>query len=152
MENNTGKGRYFYMRSSEDRAAACCWGEPEYDEKSERWYESCGCGFACYRDGIALQEDTDLGVEQFNNAHPQIKVKETTFELIYDDDTKQTSEITVVLVERDKGRTRSYSFTVEHASPQRVDEIIEGIRCWHCSGELHIGDFSCYPCSGAWRD
>ena len=152
MENNVGKGKYFIIRSSESKEAIGCWGEPEFEEEGGRWYESCGCGFACYRDGAALQEMDDLNVETFNNEHPGIVVKETFCELVYNDSEGRTSDVEVILVERNNGKNRSFSFTIEHADKRRIDEILEGIRGWHSDGYLRIGDFISYGCCGAWRD
>lgn len=143
-------GKYFYVRSSESEEAMICWNTPEYDKENGRWFESCGSSFCNYEDAKAMEETDDIEMELFRKDHPDICVKETFCEIIYDEDDRQRSEVYVILIEYDHGKSRSFSFTIEHADSNKVEEIVESIHNWHNTGELRIGDFSSYCCSGAW--
>lgn len=143
-------GKYFYVRSSESADALIYWNEPEYDEESGRWFESCGCSFCNYEDAKAMEETDDIEMELFRKDHPDICVKETFCEILYDENNRQRAEVYVILIEYDHGKSRLFSFTIEHADKQKVEEIVGSIHTWHNTDELRIGDFSSYCCSGAW--
>ena len=97
-------GRYSIIRSSEDENAMIRWNTPEFDNSCGRWFESCGCGFASWRDAKYLQETDDLEMEVFRENHPDICVKESFCELEYGKDPEIIESAWIFLAEYDGRR------------------------------------------------
>lgn len=152
--NNTIRpavGYYSIIRSSEDKNAMIHWNTPEFDSSCDRWFESCGCGFASWRDGKYLQETDDLEMEVFREDHPNICVKESFCEIEYGKAPETIESAWIFLAEYDGRKSRCFSFTVENVTWRKWLVWERAIRDWHATGEFKTTQFSCYPCSGPWE-
>ena len=134
-------GRYSIIRSSEDENAMINWNTPEFDSSCGRWFESCGCGFATWRDAKYLQEADDWEMEVFRQEHPDICVK----------DTETIESAWIFLAEYDGRKFRCFSFTVENVTWRKWLVWERAVRDWHATSEFKTTQFSCYPCSGPWE-
>ena len=143
MSNSLQKadiGKYFYIRSSENEEAMLRWGSLEYDVESSRWFEFSGFGYCDFRDAKAMQEANDIEIEDFRIAHPDICVRETFCDMVFDDAVAKTAQILAVFVDYEKDRTRSCSLRIEHADAQKINRLMDKIRDWHITGELIMDD------------
>ena len=155
MDNNyvvPAVGRYYFIRSSENKEAVMCWQEPEYSEEYKRWFESVGCGFASADDGDALIETDDLSMNMYAADFREDQYKESFCEMYYERSEVLFAEILVVLMEYDNKKSRSFSFEIKHADKKKIDEIEEAIYRWHGTGTLSFGDFVSDHCCGAWSE
>ena len=144
-------GRYRITRSSEDENAMIYWNKPEFDSSCGRWFESCGCDFATWRDAKYLQEADELEMEVFRHEHPDICVKESVCELEYGKDSETVANAWIFLAEYDGRKSRCFSFTVENITWSKWLVWERAVRDWHATGKFKTTQFSCYPCSGLWE-
>lgn len=145
-------GYYCITRSSEDKNAMIYWNTPEFDSSCGRWFESCGCSFASWRDAKYLQETDDLEMEVFRENHPNISVKESLYEIEYGKEPETVESAWIFLAEYDGRKSRCFSFTVENVTRRKWLVWERAVRDWHATGEFKTTQFSCYPCSGPWNE
>lgn len=150
--NPHGAGFYNYIRSAEDSDWMMMGEEARFDADSNTWFEYMGCGFACERDGIGLQEADEIDMYLFHKEHPQMKCRETFFEFVYGNTRDEVSCGLFVLTEYDGAKHRSFSFNLKDISLAQAKEYVALVEEWHATGELHLGPLSCRPCQGPWSE
>lgn len=150
--NPYGAGRYGYIRSAEDSEAMMSGTEARFDSDHNRWFEYMGCGYACGRDGQALQEADDYDLYYFHKDHPKINCKESFHDLEYGNTRNEVAYAYFLLMEYVGNKHRTFSFHLENITMQEAKEYIAAVESWHCTGELNIGPFSSCPCYGHWED
>ena len=157
MENMTedgnpyGAGRYRFMRSSEDRSAMMWGNMTRYDQTSNRWVESFGCGYNCARDGVASAEADEFDIMDFHREHPRIHCRESFFELEYGD-TRELVAYAFFFVQEYAGRqTRYFSCSFSDISIQEANEYIAALEEWHHTGALNVGLYHGEPQYGPWK-
>lgn len=145
-------GCYSIIRSSEDPNAMIHWNTPEFDSTCGRWFESCGCAFASWRDAKYLQETDDLEMEEFRNERPNVCVKESFCEIEYGKDIDMIEHAWILLVEYNGKKHRKFSCDVNNIPKSNWGVWERAIRNWHATNEFKTTHFSCYPCSGPWQE
>lgn len=145
-------GYYSIIRSSEDEGAMIHWNKPEYDENCNRWFESCGCGFACWRDGQALQEADDMEVWEFHLENPDICVRESYCEIEYGKKDNIIKNVNFLLLDYCGKRNRSFSFEISNVSKEELMEWEAAVRNWHATGDLQTEHFYCSSMHWNWSD
>ena len=150
--NPYGAGRYSYTRSSTDSGAMLLDDQARFDPKSNRWFEHMGCGYACERDGIALQEADDADLYDFHRDNPKINCRESMYDLQYGDTRAEVAHAFFLLMEYAGGKYRSFYFGLDDVSMQEMEKYIAAVENWHSTGELNIGPHHGCPNYGDWEE
>jgi hypothetical protein len=148
--NPRGAGVYGYIRSAEDSDFMMLGEEARYDSDSNRWFEYMGCGYACWRDGKALQDADDFDLQYFHDAHPRMRCRESFHELEYGNTRDDVSHALFLLMEYDKSKSRTFSFNLDNVTMAQAKEYIAAVEEWHITGDLRIGALTFSPCCGPW--
>jgi hypothetical protein len=150
--NPYGAGFYTFIRSAEDSAWMMMGDEARFDSASNTWFEYMGCGYACERDGIGLQEADEIDMYHFHKEHPQMKCRETFFDLVYGRTRDEVALGLFVLTEYDGAKSRSFSFDLKDVTLAQAKEYVALVEAWHATGELCLGPLKCNPCQGPWHE
>lgn len=149
--NPYGAGRYCYIRSSMDSSCLFLGNEAGFDSEYNLWYEYIGCGYACERDGIALQEADDIDLYHLHKEYPEMICKESHYDFTYGDTRDEVSWASFSLTECEGGRERTFYFDLENISMLEAKEYVSAIEKWHRTGEFNIGPYRGIPSYTAWR-
>ena len=149
--NPYGAGRYGYTRSSKDSEAMLFGTEARFEAECGRWFEYMGGGYACWRDGKALQEADDADLYYFHRDNPEIECRESMYDFEYGDTRDDVSHAFFYIAEYEKNRYRTFSFSLDDISRQEMNEYIEAMEKWHVTGEFDAGPYRGIPNYGPWE-
>lgn len=149
--NPYGAGQYGYTRSSGNSEAMIFGTAATFDETCGRWFEYMGCGYACVRDGIALQEADDADLYYFHRDNPTISCRESMYDLQYGDTREDVSYGFIFLAEYEATRFRTFSFSVDDISMHDMNEYIDAVEKWHITGEFNVGPYNGIPEYRPWE-
>ncbi len=150
--NPYGAGFYTYIRSAENSDWMMMGADARFDADSNTWFEYMGGGYACWRDGKALQEADELDMDDFHSEHPEMKCRESFFDLEYGETRDDITDGLFILAEYDGAKHRSFSFNLKDVTLTQAKEYVALVEAWHTTGELHLGPLSCNPCQGPWYE
>ena len=138
-------GCYGIVRSARSKRGMIYWNEPEFDSNCGRWFETCGCHFASWRDERALMEADEMDMAYFHDENPKISCRESTYTVEFGDEPDVMDEMWICLVEYVKGSRKYWSFTLEQIPKDTVKTADEAIWHWHRTGEVDTAAFGCEP-------
>lgn len=149
--NPYGAGRYGYIRSSKDNSYLFLGDEAGFDPEYNLWYEYIGCGYACERDGIALQEADDMDLFYLYKEYPDMTCKESHYDFTYGNTRDEVSWASFSLTEHEGGKKRTFYFHLENISMLEAKEYVAALEKWHRTGELNIGPYNGSPTYNPWE-
>ena len=138
-------GSYSIIRSSPDKEVMLGWGwhGPEYDESSQRWFESAGFGYCSERDCGACLEADDIDMDIVRSEHPECPVRESFWDITYGEDNEIPEHMLIVCDEFENGKCHSFTISVDCCSEEDAEELKEKVKRWHVRGSLSIDSPKC---------
>ena len=138
-------GCYETIRSSPDKNAMIGWGwhKPEYDETSQRWFETTGCCYNCWWDSKASLEADERDKELFYREHPECAVRESFCDITYGEENETPEHMLIICEEIENGKCHGFSFTIDGCSEEEAEELEKKLKTWHASGVLRIDSPKC---------
>ena len=149
--NPYGAGRYGYIRSSKNSKFMILGDEAKYEPEFNMWFEYMGCGYACWRDGKALQEADEIDLYLFHDKHPKINCKESFYDFEYGNTRNDVAYALFILTEYKGTLYRTFHFNLQNITLQKSKEYIAAIEAWHHTGELNVDSFNGIPQFSFWR-
>lgn len=144
MENNYMRhkalGSYRIIRSSQDKDMMIGWNgkDLEYDETSQRWFESTGFGYCSERDCSACLDADSMDMDVVRREHPECAVRESFWDIIYGEEHEFPAELLIVCEEFENGKCHSFTISVDFCSEEEAEELKEKVERWHICGGLSI--------------
>ena len=144
-------GRYCWTRSSEDPKAMMRGKRADFNSKVGRWFESMGCGYACWRDGKYFQEEDIMSIDDFHDSHPNITCRESCYDLEYGDTEDDVRYAWFYLEEYEGKKHRTFDISMLDIPMSTAEEYIAAIEEWHRTGEFNIDQYHGCPNFSPWR-
>ena len=134
-------GSFRFIRSAKDKNAMIGWHKKEYDETSNRWFESTGCGFCDWDDARALQEADEIEMMDYRATHPEYAVRESFWQITCGEDDVVAEQVLVVLEEYENGEHHAYDYIVDDIPLEELERWKKAVYDWHITGVLKMGAF-----------
>ncbi len=133
-------GSYRIIRSSPDKEVMLDWGRngAEYDETSQRWFESTGFGYCSERDCSACLDADSMDMDIIRSEHPECAVRESFWDITYGEEHEFPAELLIVCEEFENGKCHDFSISVDDCSEEEIEELKEKVKRWHVCGGLSI--------------
>lgn len=142
-------GSYSIIRSSRSKRGMIYWNRPEFDSSCGRWFESCGCHFASWRDEEALMDADEMDMAYFHDANPKISCRESIYTIEFAKDSELIEEMWIILIDYVKGKCCKCSFRLKQIPKEKAKAADEAIWHWHRTGEVDATVFGSEP---DWRN
>jgi hypothetical protein len=149
--NFYGAGGFGYIRSSKSKKSLVYQESAEYNSSCNRWFEYLKGGFSCEADSDLEDDWYALYRADFDRKHPRITYKEAYYRFTYGNTRDEIADVMFLLIEQNRGKSRTFSFDMENITKQEFQKYFEAIEHWHCTGELNVGEFKGTPPFTTWK-
>lgn len=149
--NPYGAGGFGFIRSATSKKSLVYQESAEYNSSCNRWFEYLKGGFSCEADSDLEDDWYALYRADFDRKHPRITYKEAYYRFTYGNTRDEIADVMFLLIEQNRGKSRTFSFDMENITKQEFQKYFEAIEHWHCTGELNVGEFKGTPPFTTWK-
>lgn len=149
MANNKTRtkriGSFQIIRSSTSRKAMVSGNPKYYDSARKLWFESQDGEFSDWTDVDLIALNNAFKTEAFRQSHPNVTIRESSWEIM-DGGSDTVVPIALFCLTELGGKNQlAFSFTINNATVDELEEWKEAVLKWHFCGELRHGHFSWNP-------